>query len=150
MTPDPTPAVTLREITRETVRTICRLEVAESQRRFVASAAVSIAEAHFSPEAWFRAIYAGDEPVGFVMLSVDRERPEFALWRFLVDSRHQRRGYGRAAIARVVEQVRAWGAKELLLSYVPGDGSPEAFYRGLGFEPTGQVDDGEIVMRRAV
>ena len=38
-------------------------------------------------------------------------------------------------------------AEELLLSYVPGEGSPEGFYRGLGFEPTGEVDEGEVVMR---
>ena len=56
--------VTLREITRETVRDVCRLEVGPGQGQFVASAAVSIAEAHFSPEAWFRAIYAGEVPVG--------------------------------------------------------------------------------------
>ena len=37
-------------------------------------------------------------------------------------------------------------AEELELSYVPGDGSPEGFYRGLGFEPTSKVDEGEIVM----
>ena len=37
-------------------------------------------------------------------------------------------------------------AEELLLSYVPGEGSPEGFYRGLGFEPTGEVDEGEVVM----
>ena len=48
--------VELREITFETVRAICRLEVASSQAGFVAPNAVSIAEAHFAPTAWFRAI----------------------------------------------------------------------------------------------
>ena len=39
------------------------------------------------------------------------------------------------------------GAKAMLLSFVPGEGNPEAFYRRLGFEPTGEVDEGEHVMR---
>ena len=50
--------VELREITSETVRAICELEVAVDQRSFVAPNAVSIAEAHFTPGHWMRAIYA--------------------------------------------------------------------------------------------
>ncbi len=49
-------AIDLREITSETVRTICELEVAVDQRSFVAPNAVSIAEAHFNPGHWMRAI----------------------------------------------------------------------------------------------
>jgi diamine N-acetyltransferase len=113
----------------------------------VAPAAVSIAEAHFSPEAWFRAIYAGDEPAGFVMLSVKPEVPEYVLWRFLVDARFQGRGVGSAALALVIAHVRALGATELFLSYVPGEGGPGPFYERHGFAPDGRVEDGEIVMR---
>lgn len=32
-------------------------------------------------------------------------------------------------------------------SYVPADGGPEGFYKKLGFEPTGEVEHGEIVVR---
>jgi len=148
--PDSNEPVTLREITHETVRRICRLEVAPEQTRYVASVAVSIAEAHYSPEAWYRAIYRGEEPVGFVMLSLKPEMPEYFLWRFLVDTRHQRGGTGSAALRLVIEHVRSLGAKELFLSYVPGDGSPQAFYEKHGFAPDGRVEDGEIVMRLAL
>ena len=41
------------------------------------------------------------------------------------------------------------GTKAMLLSFVPGEDSPEAFYRRFGFEPTGEVDEGEHVMRLA-
>lgn len=138
--------VTLREITRDNVRALCRIEVAPEQRRFVASIAASIAEAHFSPEAWFRAIHAGEQPVGFVMLSVLPEKPEYAVWRFLIGAEHQGRGYGSAAMRLVIEHVRSLGAEELLLGYVPGDGEPRAFYERLGFVATGAIDDGEVVM----
>ena len=56
--------VTLREITAETVRAICNLDVAPEQRGYVAPNAVSIAQAHFQPRAWFRAVYAAETPVG--------------------------------------------------------------------------------------
>ncbi len=60
--------VSLRAITAETVRTICALEVRQEQRSYVADNALSIAQAHFVPGAWFRAVYAGETPVGFGML----------------------------------------------------------------------------------
>ena len=140
--------VELREVTGESVRAVCLLQVAPAQRGFVAPNAVSFAEAMFQPKAWFRAIVADDVPVGFVMLSVDAETSEYYLWRFMVDAAQQGRGYGRAAMALVIDHVRSLpGATELLVSWVPEPGGPEPFYRGLGFEPTGEVDEGEVVAR---
>ena len=140
--------VALREVTGETVRAVCILQVAPEQRGFVAPNAVSFAEAMFEPKAWFRAVVADDVPVGFVMLSLDPDGPEYYLWRYMIDARYQGRGYGRAALALVVDHVRTLpGATELLVSWVPTPGGPEPFYRGLGFEPTGGVDEGEVVAR---
>lgn len=145
---EPVVAVTLRPVTAETVRVICNLRTTAAQERFVAPNAVSIAQASFQPRAWFRAIYAGEDPVGFVMLDLEPEKPEYSVWRFMIAEGHQGRGYGAAAIRLVIEHVRPMpGARELLLSYGPGEGSPEGFYRKLGFLPTGEVADGEIVMR---
>ncbi len=110
--------------------------------------AVSIAQAHFEPKAWFRAVYAGEEPVGFVMLYEDPEKPAYHLWRLMIAGEHQRHGYGRAALGLVIERVRSLpGARELLASCVPGEGSPRPFYEGLGFAATGEVDEGEEVLR---
>ena len=141
-------AVSLREITQATLWPILELKVAPEQEQFVANNAVSIAQAHFSDRAWFRAIYADDTPVGFVMLHDDPDKPEYFLWRLMVVAEHQGKGFGRRAVERLLDYVRTRpGAKELLVSYVPGDGCPEPFYRTLGFEPTGQIDGGEVVMR---
>jgi len=140
--------VTLREITGETVRTILRLAVRADQNGFVAPNAVSIAEAHFAPEAWFRAIYADDTPVGFVMLSDKPAVPEYFLWRFMIDARYQGMDFGRRALEQVIAHVRTRpGARAFLTSIVPGEGSPQGFYEKLGFALTGDVEDGEAVMR---
>ena len=48
-------SVELREITAETVREICKLEVSADQRGYVASFGESIADAHVQPKSWFRA-----------------------------------------------------------------------------------------------
>jgi len=149
----PMPAVELREITAETVLPVIKLRVADSQAGFVAPNAVSLAQALFAPEAWYRAIHAGEEIAGFVMLADESQKkpcpaaPSIAVWRFMVDARFQGRGIGRAAMQQVIGHARGKRLFDTIeLSYVPGPGSPEPFYRSLGFRPTGRVDDGEIVL----
>lgn len=145
--------VSLAEITRANVRAVCRLLVAPSQRGFVAPNAVSLAEALVHPHAWYRAITADDVPVGFVLLSEDPAgnpdgTPEYYLWRLMIAEGLQGRGYGRAAVALVVEHVRSLPeARELIVSWGEGEGSPEPFYLGLGFERTGEMDGDEVLGR---
>jgi diamine N-acetyltransferase len=140
-------AVSLREINAATVRAICALEVAPDQRRFVAPNAWSIAEAHFSAHAWFRAVYADDAPVGFAMLEVAPGKPVY-LWRFMIDARYQRFGFGRRALALVLDHARtALGAPFVETSVVEGDGGPKPFYERAGFAATGAYEEGEAVLR---
>lgn len=143
--------VELREITRATLRSILKLDAGDGGRQ-VAPNAISIAEAHFCAEAWFRAIYDGDEPVGFVMLydptlGSEPEEREFFLWRLMIDQRHQGRGYGRAAVERLVAHVRTRpDARRLLVSHVRDADRLARFYGSLGFAYTGDEDDGELIM----
>jgi len=145
--------VHLREITDDNRAAVVALHVAPRQEQFVASVGKSIAEAAQTPEGnpWYRAIYAGGEPVGFVMLSwaatpTDDIIGPWFLWRLLIDERHQRRGIGRAAVGLVVALIRAEGATELLTSYHIGEGEPWPFYQKLGFRPTGGLDHGEVIL----
>lgn len=139
--------VTLREVTSDNLDEILRLKVKPEQEKFVANNAISIAQAHFEPKAWFRAIYADETPVGFLMLYDDPEKTDYFLWRFMIDARYQGMNFGRRALELLIEYVRSQpNATELLLSYVPEEGSPEKFYSGLGFVNTGEVHDGENVM----
>jgi diamine N-acetyltransferase len=139
--------VSLREITSETVETICDLEVRPDQDDFVASNAESIAEAHFAEHAWFRAIYADRTPVGFVLLQEPPGQPVY-LWRFMIDARYQGCGFGKRAMQRILDRVRSLPAVTCLrTSVVPGPGGPQPFYESLGFVPTGEIDDDEIVLQ---
>ncbi len=140
--------VTLRKITGKTVRAICNLSVSEDQRRFVAPNAVSIAQAYFAKSAWFRAIYADETPVGFVMLAETPRLGKHYLWRFMIDAKYQGRGYGGKALELIVRHVkRDERAKALYLSVVRGKGSAVGLYKRFGFAFTGKVEYGEHVMR---
>ena len=145
----------LREITSENRDAVLAVRVASEQQRFVGTVAGALIDVEEIPEGrpWYRAIYAGAEPVGFVLLSwnVPPEPPRIIgpwfLWKLMVDERHQRRGYGREAVRLIAEIVRANGAAELLTSCVRGDDGPEQFYRRIGFVPTGELDEnGEIIL----
>jgi len=150
-----TDPVRLVEITGENRDAVCALRVRPGQERFVASVTRSLEDAATTPEAepWYRAVYVGDEPAGFVMLSwnVPPGRPgilgPYYLWRLLIDAGHQGRGLGRAVLAHVADLVRADGGTELLTSHHPADDGPGPFYRKFGFRPTGGIDHGEIVVR---
>jgi len=146
--------ISLREITEINIDSVQSLRTTPDQERFVSSVVDSLAEAAEVPQAnpWFRAIYADERPVGFVMLAwnVDPQPPgiigPWFLWKLLIDHRHQRLGYGQEVMRQIVELIRAQGATELLTSYALGDGGPAGFYAALGFVPTGAVDDaGEVL-----
>ena len=140
--------VSLREVTAETVRIICQLDVSEAQKHFVAPNALSIAQAYFEPKAWFRAIYADETAVGFLMLYDDPEEPNYFLWRYMIDERYQKLGFGKRAMDLLLEYVRSRpGAHELRLSCHPGEEGPEPFYRKYGFSLTGRMLDSEAEMR---
>jgi diamine N-acetyltransferase len=141
--------VSLQEIAFDTVRLITALEVSPNQKAYVAPNAVSIAEAHFNPGAWFRAIHAGTTPVGFVMLfdptlpgGIARgpiARNQMGLWRLMIDHRYQSKGFGRRALDLICGHARSRpGIDSLLTSYLPGIVGPEAFYFGYGFQLTGR------------
>ncbi len=146
--------IALREVTGETVRQVCKLSdtLSEAQKHLVAPNAISIAEAYFCKEAWFRAIYADEIPVGFVMLYIGSEGDELPevdgihLWRFMIAGPYQKLGFGRKALLLVIDHARSIGAKSIHLSFVDKESSPEGFYRTLGFQRDGKVYDDEIGM----
>ena len=140
--------VTLQPITAENLSAVIKLKLGPGQDKFVAPNSVSLAQAAYSRFALPQAIYADATPVGFVMLSDNSEWPEYFLWRLMIDYRYQGMGFGRRAVQQLIDYVCGRpNAQELLLCYVPGEGSPLPFYSGLGFVERGDEIEGERVMR---
>lgn len=141
------PDIRLRQVDAGNVRAICDLRLASGQDTYVAPAATTIAEAHYEPHGWMRAIHYGDLPVGLAYVEVDEDRATAKLVRMMLGADHQGRGYGRRAFGLIVEEMRALDMTQLLVSYVPGPAEPRGFYTGLGFADTGRVEHGEPVLQ---
>jgi diamine N-acetyltransferase len=154
------PAVVLRDIVSDEDRaTALTLHVRPEQERFVAPVDQSFRDAVEDARAYPRMWTAcdGETPVGFVMISdgipqsVLEADPDllgpFYLWRLMIDSRYQRRGYGTAALDAVVHYLRTRDARVLWTSAVPGDGSPIPFYERYGFVVTDRIVEDELVLR---
>jgi N-acetyltransferase len=147
------------EIDAENLIALHRLNAGAVGSRMVAPNGMSVAQSFFSKNAWARAVYAGDTPVGFVMLFDPTLNPDAAakagealdslyVWRLMIDFKCQGRGYGEQALRLVIERARTMpGIKSVSLSYVMEDGSAKPFYEKLGFRDTGKIDEGEMEMR---
>ena len=145
--------VRLIEISEANLKNVWALRTHQSQLRFVAPIVNSLAEALVPPlekgeplRPWFRAIEADGELVGFVMLAdVTATSPVPYLWRLMIDRMHQKRGIAHRVLDLLVADRRAKGDTQLMVSFMPGLGSPMPMYMKFGFVLTGNVDDhGEI------
>jgi RimJ/RimL family protein N-acetyltransferase len=150
--------VELVEVTGDLFTEVYGLRTHKSQESFVAPMPKSLAQALLAPTRsqepaipWYRAIEADGTIAGFVMVAMADERtPEPFLWRLLIDRMHQRRGIASMALDQVEAQARSWGHAGITTSWVQGRGSPEPFYLGRGYQPTGEVDGAEIVARKTL
>ena len=147
--------VTLRPIDDGNREAVLALRVSEAQQTFVSSVADSLQEALDEPGgraiAW--AIYHGDMPVGFAMISDEVDGPPYIphyLWKLLIDQRRQRRGYGTATLDLIAAYFRERGVDVMWTSAGQGDGSPVTFYERYGFERTGDIVFDEILLRLAL
>ena len=142
--------VTLRPVTRDNFEAVTDLELLPHQREFLASNSYSIAQASFYPNYHTRAIYAGEEVVGFMMFVVldgsEDEAGEYSIWRFMVDCRRQGQGLGRRALQSLLDEIRSDPvACKVWISYVPGNEVASSFYASFGFVETEIDEEGEMV-----
>jgi diamine N-acetyltransferase len=141
-------SVTLRPITRDNLWAVVDLKPHAGQEHFVADNIVSIANASVEPTFVPLGVYAGDELVGFAMYG---QHPESGAWwviRVMIDRDHQGRGYGRAAMeAMIAMMAERTGCEEIVTSFNPANTVAGALYASLGFRPTGEIEDGEPLVR---
>lgn len=140
--------ITLRKIDKDNFYAVVKLGVTEKQSHYVASNVFSLAQAWlYADAAKPFAIYADEVPVGFFMGEISEEdgKMAYGIWRFMIDTQHQGKGYGRAALKLAIEYLKGEGAKEIEISNDPQNDVAWSLYKSVGFVQTGEIDDGEAV-----
>lgn len=161
--------VELKKITYENFETLIDdLKISEEQKEFVASNLGSLAQAYISITnggfATPYAIYDNDIMVGFVMYTyadksgkdVDEPyaTPCYYIWRLFIDINHQRKGYGRQAIQKIITEIKTMPhgkADRIYASWHPNNIGSKSLFASLGFVETGEIDgdadDYEIIVK---
>ena len=125
------------------------LEVREDQKRFVSEPNRILARAYAYRDlrSQARLILDDDAPVGMLMYHDGAEARQYVFSQLLIDRRYQRRGFGIQAARLALDEMRADGRfQKVCLCYVEGDEPARMLYEKLGFRPTGEADEDEIVM----
>ncbi len=146
------PEVRLAEVTADNWRDVVALELDADQRDLVASNLYSLAEASFTPLARPRAIYAGTRLVGFLMYDAgdDNEPQRASIYRVMIDRQEQRQGYGRIALERALDEIRALPGLATVSIYYAPENPAKALYTSIGFVEVGRDEDGEVVAELSI
>jgi len=160
--------ITLKPITEDNFEDVLDLRASEE---FVATNAYSLSEAYCdlkeaieNGEQYHKhcysipfAIYNNETLVGFLKLGyedgedINAGGDIYWLGRFMIDEKHQGKGYGKAAMEVVIDFVKSkphgYEAKYFYTSVVPNNHIATKLYERVGFVKTGNQLDGEDLMK---
>ena len=67
----------------------------------------------------------------------------YTLWKFMIDSRYQNKGYGRKALELGIKYLQErFGVSEIYTGVVPGNAVAKKLYESVGFKETGLLELG--------
>jgi len=165
--------IDLRKITWDNYEDVIALKVDDEQKGFVCSNEFTLAQCYVGqinnenepsgPEGTF-AIYNDDILVGFNMSLYETDDSEedddddlftdkswYNIIRLMVDEKHQGKGYGKAAIAKLIEYFKTspnGKATAIISSYKPDNIAMQKIFASFGFEELGFDDeDSENIVR---
>ena len=152
----------LKEINRNNIGEILKLEVFDNQKSFVATNNSSIIEAYIAitenNHVFTFGIYKDEIPIGFLMIGYDVNSDDesvpmiakgnYNIWRLMVDKKFQGKGFGKKAIDLALEFISTFPcgtAKYCWLSYESDNNVARQLYKSVGFVETDEKDGEEIV-----
>jgi diamine N-acetyltransferase len=145
--------IRLEKINADNYQKVFDLELVGEQENFVSSNMRSLAQAWvFYERAKPYAIYNDDTIVGFIMFDYKIENRKVEIWRFMLGSAYQGKGYGKEALNKAIEFLK----QENLFDYIQINYVEEnlvkkkKLYQKVGFSETGEMEGNEVVMRLSI
>lgn len=140
--------IELKKITEDNFLDAFQLKLAPEQEKYVSHPIRSLAQAYvYREQCQPFGIYAEGRMIGYVMVIYDYDVPEYDIWHMMVDEAAQGRGYGSAALDRVLDYIRTkpFGASNrVALTCSKDNPVAKKLYESKGFSATGVEDEDEI------
>ncbi len=154
--------LSLRPITPDNWVECIDLAVTDAQQTagYVSANVLSLAQAYAEP--WWTpvSVYADETMVGLVLYGRWPARVYVEMWgdrpkpgidyilRMMIDQRYQGQGFGKAAMAAVIERIKELpNGQAIELDYDRDNIAAARLYTGLGFRPVLEDEGGEILAR---
>ena len=138
--------IRLTEISEDNFIDAFNLKLAPGQEKFVSHPVRSLAQAYvYRDQCRPFGIYADEKMVRYVMVIYDYDVPEYDIWHMMIDESAQGRGYGGAALDKVIEYIKAkpFGPSDrVALTCNRKNAVARKLYEKKGFRDTG-VEDGD-------
>lgn len=142
--------INFREITEDNFEEIISMK-RPTEETFVASNAYSLAQAWLFREAgdvYPFAIYNDNTAVGFMMLDEDLEERCMVVWRIMFPEENAGKGYGTEALKLIVKLTKESRKYDFMIIQCGLDNKrARHVYEKAGFYDTGEIENGESVMR---
>lgn len=130
-----------------------RLKVSDAQKSFVADSATMLARAYAYRESRSKAyvIYNDNLPVGMALYYDCAELNAYDLSQLFIDERYQGNGFGIEATKQILDKMKSDSKYDkVILCYIDGNEAAKNMYEKLGFTLTGDRDEDEIIMEKAL
>ncbi|HEM3726142.1 TPA: GNAT family N-acetyltransferase [Streptococcus suis] len=132
----------LELVNKENFDAVLQVGLAEADERKVASVEYSLAQAWLYREEGHLLPYAvksGQKVVGFVLLAIQEDK-SYYVWRLLIDSHYQNRGYGKEVIRQVIGLAKENpSCHTVTMNYVIGNHKMRYILEKFGFQSVGMV-----------
>lgn len=145
--------ITLKEVDKFNYEACFTLELEPNQIGNLTSNAISIAQSKYESHYRTRAIYRNDDVIGFLVYCHDDDPEDlnlYWLFRFMIDKKHQNKGYAAVVLQLLVEEVSALGGERIFTMHKPSNINAGSAYRKFGFKEIGVLDDGDILLELQV
>ena len=130
-----------------------RLKVSDAQESFVADSATMLARAYAYRESRSKAyvIYNDTLPVGMALYYDCAELNAYDLSQLFIDERYQGNGFGIEATKQILDKMKSDSKYDkVILCYIDGNEAAKNMYEKLGFTLTGDRDEDEVIMEKAL
>lgn len=141
-------SITLTKIDESNFIECFNLKLGSGQDKFVSHPIRSLAQAYvYYSQCTPFGICDNGRMVGYVMVIYDYDEQTYNIWHMMIDASEQGKGYGRAALAAVLDYIRTCpfgDSDHVLLTCNRSNAAALHLYRSLGFTETGRDDEDEI------